>query len=55
MEQTLQNTIFQELVQLNICIACYLTISLLGLYPSDMYTYVPQKTYTKMFLIVLFI
>ena len=55
MEWTLQNTISQELVKLNVCVASYLTISLLGLYPSDMNTYVPQKTYTKMFLIVLFI
>lgn len=55
MEQTLQNTVFQELVKLNICVASYLTISLLGLYPSDMNTYVPQKTYTKMFLKLLFI
>ena len=48
-------TVWQYLLKLNICHLYDLAIPLLGTYPTEMCTYVHQKTCTRMFIATLFI
>ena len=55
MVELLWNIVWRVLTKLNVLLSYNPTTVLLGIYPKELKTYVPMKTYTWMFIAAVFI